>query len=151
MAHRIGGAYFTKIEHPERRPAGDSIFHERLPGSIFWRLGVSKRLRAPRHLRPETARWWRQVNEDYALEPHHIRLLTLAAEAYDRCAEAREQLEKDGLTVPTGSGGLKPHPCVAIERDARIAFARLIRELDLDFELPANDRARPPALLSNRG
>ena len=78
-----------------------------------------------------------------------MRLLTLAAEALDRCAQAREAVDKDGLTVRTADGGLKTHPCIAIERDARLAFARLLRELDLDVEPPASDR-RPPSLRSNR-
>jgi len=35
---------------------------------------------------------------DYDLEPHHVRLLTLAAEAWDRGQQAREVLDRDGLT-----------------------------------------------------
>ena len=58
--------------------------------------------KAPQHLRPETRRWWRSVVADYVLEEHHKRLLTLAAEAFDRCAEAREVLTRDGLTIRTG-------------------------------------------------
>jgi P27 family predicted phage terminase small subunit len=105
--------------------------------------------RAPQHLRPDTRAWWRSVAADYLLEEHHLRLLTLAAEAFDRCGEAREVLARDGLTVPTADGGLKTHPCVGIERDARLAFARLLRELDLDVEPPAEGR-RSPGLRSNR-
>lgn len=81
--------------------------------------------------------------------PHHLRLLRLACEAWDRTQQARETLDRDGLTVPTGDGGLKAHPCIGIERDSRLAFARLLRELDLDAE-PPPDRARAPALRSNR-
>lgn len=106
-------------------------------------------LEPPAHLAPETAAWWRAVLTEYALEAHHLRLLRLACEAWDRCQQARETLDRDGLTTQTETGGLKTHPCVGIERDARLAFARLLRELDLDAEMPP-DRARPPALRSNR-
>jgi P27 family predicted phage terminase small subunit len=104
--------------------------------------------KAPDHLRPDTGNWWVAVHEDYDLEPHHVRLLTLAAEAWDRTQQAREAIAVEGLTIRTGDGGLKAHPAVAIERDSRLAFARIVRELDLDFEGGAE--RRPPALRSNR-
>jgi P27 family predicted phage terminase small subunit len=103
----------------------------------------------PAHLAPETALWWGAVLGEYQLEAHHLRLLRLACEAWDRCQQAREILGRDGLTTGTEAGGLKAHPCIAIERDARLAFARLLRELDLDAG-PPQDRGRPPALHSNR-
>ena len=108
-----------------------------------------KQHKAPKHLQPATQKWFLLVMADYSLESHHVLLLQLAAEAWDRCQQAREMLD-GGLTVPTADGGLKAHPCVAIERDARLAFARLIRELDLDTEPPAHGRSSPPALASNR-
>lgn len=103
----------------------------------------------PPHLAPETQHWWQSVTGDYELEGHHLRLLRLACESWDRCQQAREILDRDGLTTITESGGLKAHPAIGIERDSRLAFARLLRELDLDAE-PPPDRARPPALKSNR-
>jgi len=110
---------------------------------------TKRKPKAPEHLSPATARWWRSVQEGYELEPHHVRLLTLAGEAFDRCAQARELIAKDGLVVPGREGGLRPHPAVAIERDSRLAFARLLRELDLDVEPPSEGR-RSPGLRSNR-
>jgi P27 family predicted phage terminase small subunit len=104
----------------------------------------------PPHLTPDAAAWWRTVVADFDLEPHHLRLLQSAAEAWDRMQQAREALAKHGgLTFAAASGDLKAHPAVAIERDARIAFARLVRELDLDTGA-ASERSRPPALNSNR-
>ena len=108
----------------------------------------AKKLTAPHHLTEGTAAWWLQVQTDYSMESHHVRLLTLACEAYDRTQQAREIIDRDGPVVVT-DGGIKAHPAVAIERDARLAFARLVRELDLDAE-PSPDRGRPPALRSNR-
>lgn len=104
----------------------------------------------PEHLAPATADWWRQVMQDYALEPHHARLLQMACEAWDRSQQARQELASYGaVTFTDDRGGIKAHPAVAIERDARVAFARLVRELDLDTGAPAEAK-RPPALTSNR-
>ena len=104
---------------------------------------------APKHLRADTAAWFRRVAADYDLEEHHLRLLTLAGEAWDRGVQAREALLEHGLTTTDRFGLPRARPEVAIERDSRIAFARLCRELDLDAETTPMP-PRPPALRSNR-
>ena len=110
---------------------------------------MTEHLEPPAHLALETAGWWRVVVTEFELERHHLRLLRLACESWDRGQQAREILDRDGLTTGTESGGLKAHPCIGVERDSRLAFARLLRELDLDTG-PPPDRTRPPALRSNR-
>lgn len=102
------------------------------------------------HLAPETRAWVLSVVADFDLDQHHHRLLILAAQAFDRAEQARLILARDGLITATDQGGLKAHPAVSIERDARVAFARLLRELDLDMTGEA-DAPRPPILRSNRG
>ena len=102
----------------------------------------------PTHLRAETKRWWAAVVNDWGLEPHHVRLLTLASEAWDRCQQARKLLATHGLTYDDRFGAPRARPEVAIERDSRLAFARLLRELDLDIDPPTNVTARPPMLRS---
>lgn len=97
----------------------------------------------PKHLSPSSRRWWADVVRNFELESHHLKLLSLAAEALDRTEQARAQIAKDGMTVP-GRFGPRTHPAVAIERDSRLAFARLLRELDLDADMPSE--RRPPAL-----
>jgi phage terminase small subunit len=97
----------------------------------------------PKHLSAASRRWWADVVSNFELESHHLKLLALAAEALDRTEQARAQIEKEGMTV-AGRFGPRTHPAVAIERDSRLAFARLLRELDLDVELPAE--RRPPML-----
>jgi len=96
----------------------------------------------PAHLRPKTRAWWAEVHHSFALEAHHVRLLTLAAEAFDRAEQAREILAKTGLTFTDRFGQPHARPEVAIERDSRTAFARLLRELDLDSE--PQPEFRPP-------
>src|SRR5262245_44084822 len=105
----------------------------------------------PSHLSPSARQWWETTVEAYVLQEHHLRLLQLACEAWDETQKARAQLQDEGLTVPGREGGIRPHPCVAIERDARLTVARLVRELDLDGEPPVSERVGPPAILSNRG
>ena len=90
----------------------------------------------PEHLDKPTRRWWAGVVADFDLDEHHVRLLTLAAEAWDRGQQARRALAKKGLTFLDRFGSPKPHPEVAIERDSRIAFARMVRELALDVIEP---------------
>jgi len=91
-------------------------------------------LKAPAHLRPDTAEWFQSVHQDYALLEHHERLLLLACEAFDRCCEAREILAKRGIIIGGRQAAARPHPAVAIERDARLAFAHLLAQLSLDEE-----------------
>jgi len=105
--------------------------------------------RAPKHLRKSTAEWFRSVAKSYELEPHHVRLLQLAAEAWDRVEEAREALAEHGLTFEDRFGQPHARPEVAVERDSRLAFARLLRELDLDAD-PPRDTSRLPALRAFR-
>lgn len=70
----------------------------------------------------------------YELEEHHVRLLSLAGEAWDRGQGAREALAKHGVVYRDRFGCPRPRPEIAIERDSRLGFARLLRELDLEGE-----------------
>ena len=109
-------------------------------------LKMDVTMTAPKHLSPATRAWFTSVVTTYELEPHHLRLLQLAGESWDRCQEARELIARDGIVSLTSG---RAHPAIAIERNSRLAFARLIRELDLDHEPPA-PWSRPPSLRSNR-
>jgi P27 family predicted phage terminase small subunit len=105
----------------------------------------------PPHLSESSRQWWRTTVETYVLHEHHLRLLQLACEAWDRGQAARAQLDQEGLTVAGRADTVVAHPAVAIERDSRLAVARLVRELDLDTEPPVSGRNGPPSLFSNRG
>lgn len=99
-------------------------------------------VKPPKHLRKPTQNWFKSVTDDFDLEPHHVKLLTLAADAWDRAVSAREVIDADGMTYTDRFGQPKPRPEVAIERDSRIGFTRLIRELALDgVDAPETPRA----------
>lgn len=103
-------------------------------------MAVSNELK---HLKPETRAWVRTIRAGWELHEAHGKLLLLAAEAWDRCQQARALLEKEGLTV-TSRGTLKAHPAVGIERDSRLAFVRCLRELRLDEGPAGEEFTRPP-------
>jgi phage terminase small subunit len=103
---------------------------------------------APGHLRPDTLEWLRGVDRDFRLEEHHRRLLLLAAESFDRASEARETLAREGSYYDDRFGQPRAHPALAVERDCRIAFARLVRELGLEEE--PRSSATPLALRPRR-
>jgi phage terminase small subunit len=107
-----------------------------------------KAAQPPKHLRPDTAAWFATVIGEYELDSHHVRLLAKACDAWDRSEQAREAIAKLGMTYEDRFGAPRARPEVAIERDSRLAFARLVRELGLDVAPPADPR--PPTLRGNR-
>jgi phage terminase small subunit len=101
-------------------------------------------MKPPSHLSPDARRWWANVSRIYALEHHHLRLLTLAAEAWDLKERARRELADAGaLSYEDSAGNLRPRPEIAVARDARAAFARFVRQLDLDSDEPRLGPGRP--------
>lgn len=103
-------------------------------------------IQAPRHLTKRSGKLYRQIVSDYRLEgePHALEVLRLACEAFDRCEQAREAIERDGPFVSDRFGQLRSHPAVNVERDSRIAALRALRELSLGGE--SLDDLRPPRL-----
>jgi phage terminase small subunit len=99
----------------------------------------------PKHLSKPTQDFWKRTVDEFDLEEHHLRLLTLACESWDRGAMARQAIAKLGLTFNDRFGQPHARPEVAIERDSRIAFARLMRELSLDVVEPED--SRPPVVV----
>lgn len=94
--------------------------------------------KVPKHLRRPTQIWVKSVLSDYDLEEHHYKLLIAAAESWDRLCSAREIIDRDGMTYTDRFGQPKARPEVAIERDNKVVMARLLRELALDAEPPAD-------------
>jgi len=87
----------------------------------------------PSHLSVASKAWWRQIVDEFYLEPHHYRQLQAACEAWDRCQQARRAVAKHGPTYLDRFDAPRARPEVAIERDSRLACLRAIRELGLVF------------------
>jgi hypothetical protein len=65
---------------------------------------------APKYLKPATRGWFTQVVADYELDEHHLRLLTLAGEAWDRGQQARSESEKHSITYLDRFGAPRKRP-----------------------------------------
>jgi phage terminase small subunit len=103
------------------------------------------RHKAPCFLKPETKRWFNEVCKSFDLESHHLRILSIACQSWDRLTEAREAVKRDGLFTKDRYGTLKPHPGVKIELDNMGLFIKAIRELGFDIE-KGSESHRPPRL-----
>jgi hypothetical protein len=100
----------------------------------------------PAHLGTDGMALWRGVQAEYAIsDPAGLELLRQASEAADRIARVRQQIDEQGeLLVIRGIP--RGNPLCAVERDARAALVRCLRNLNLDLE-PLRDRpGRPPGI-----
>jgi len=101
-------------------------------------------MKPPKELKASGRRFWRKVNSDFDLvEFHHFELLRQSCFCLDRIETAQKEVEKDGKAfIQDRFGQLREHPALKVEKDNRILFARLLRELGLDI---ATTESRPPA------
>ncbi len=75
---------------------------------------------------------------------HDFHRLDLAAHCRDRIEQARAVIDKEGPFVQDRFKVLKEHPALKVEREQKVVFCRIVRELNLDIQEPAD--SRPPGL-----
>ena len=103
---------------------------------------MSRPVRPPAHLSLTARRLFAAVMSTYVLEAHHVAVLTKALEAMDRADQARAEIAGGPLMVMSRLGEAKPHPLLAVERDARAQFGTLMKTLGLDVEGPPPPSSR---------
>jgi len=105
-------------------------------------MNNNKSQKTPNYLKLYGGKFYRGVLSDYEIsETHDLQLLAEASACIDRVYESRAEIEKAGAFFRDRFGQPREHPAHKTERDNKILFARLLRELNLDIEIPAN---RPP-------
>jgi P27 family predicted phage terminase small subunit len=108
-------------------------------------LMVGRPPKVPKGLCHASRTLWAQLQREYGItDSGGLAMLSLTAQAYKRMLEARAALDRDGITIETAKGGLRPHPAVVIERDSRIAVVACLRQLGLDLEPLREQGGRPP-------
>jgi P27 family predicted phage terminase small subunit len=96
---------------------------------------------SPSHLSDAAKHWFREIAEAYAITDRAgLLLLQQAAEAWDRAAECREAIARDGSTTRDRFGQVRAHPLLAAERDARAGFLAAVKHLQLDVAAVPQER-----------
>jgi phage terminase small subunit len=95
----------------------------------------------PKGLRPAQRRLWREIVAAFELETHHLRILASACFELDRAEAAEETIATEGEYLTNArSHAVKPHPAGQVARSARLAAARLLRELGLEDDVQVDVR-----------
>lgn len=85
----------------------------------------------PKDLGPAGRKLWAAIVAGWELADHEVLVLADACRQADRAAEARRLIDAEGITVESGRAGLKPHPAVAIERNAQASVVTLLRSIGI--------------------
>jgi hypothetical protein len=98
----------------------------------------------PSHLGEAGLEVWRSIQASYQIDdPGGLALLRTAAEASDRIASVRQQIDQQGELLVI-KGVPRVNPLCAVERDQRAALIRALKALNLDLE-PLRDRPGRPS------
>lgn len=89
---------------------------------------------APDDLGPEASRFWDDVVRDYTLADFQLAILETACHAKHMESECLRILAAEGFTVETGAGMIRARPEATILRDARAAFLRACKDLNLEID-----------------
>jgi phage terminase small subunit len=93
--------------------------------------------------------WWAQITSEYGFSPAELSLLRNAAESYQRKVEAAAAIKKHGAVFTDEKGMIRSRPEIQHERDARAAFVRTLKLLNLDRPAKPYNGPQPRALFDN--
>ena len=118
----------------------------------------ARRLAMPTHLTAFAAEEWQRLapaaRRAGTLSTATVRSFELLVETLATERKARELVDRDGITVETGRGGVKPHPAVRTMEAARVQAAALLRLFRLEPGKPttgANSQTEKPKGSTWRG
>jgi P27 family predicted phage terminase small subunit len=87
----------------------------------------------PAHLGKVEQEIWQHVLAGYEQTAVANDVLIVTLEAHQRARQARETVDREGMTVIGRDGQTKVHPLLAVERDARQAFFAGIKALGIEL------------------
>lgn len=108
---------------------------------------VSGRLpKPPEDLSEGAAAFWTSIVSGFMLEAHHLQILGEACRCWDRLAEARADVAKNGLVYLDRFQQKRANPAAELEVKYQRQMKSLLRELQLDVEPADKGFDRAPRL-----
>ncbi len=102
-------------------------------------------MKAPKHLRKAGKKHWQQIINEFEInDSGGASILQVACESLDRLTEIREAIDKEGVTQLDRFSQTRPHPLLAEEHKAKVAFLSAMKNLNLDITPENNFIGRPP-------
>jgi Phage terminase, small subunit len=114
-------------------------------------IASSNPLAPPASLGKAGAKLWQSIQGDYRIDDSGgIEMLLQICSAADRADECSEIIARDGPVIRS-KAGLKDHPLLKHELQARSFIVRSLHRLGLDIEPTRNVVGRPPGTFTSRG
>lgn len=85
----------------------------------------------PPHLGEPERAIWDAITGEWKGTSASFFVLVSTLEAHQRAREAREVIGEEGMTIVGRDGQPKAHPLCSVERDARAAFQRGLKQLGI--------------------
>jgi P27 family predicted phage terminase small subunit len=99
----------------------------------------------PASLSKPAAQWWEKLMREYSIDDQAgLLLLETTLQAWERMREAQTTIREEGPIIRGDGGRPFAHPCIAIERDSRIAMLHGFKALNLSVEPLRPGPGRPP-------
>lgn len=105
---------------------------------------MTKRPDPPSTLARRGATLWRRTLAEAEFSASELSLVEALCAAFDTWSDAQKIVKADGIIVVDRYGGKKPHPAVAIARDASTTMGRLAKQLDLELADDVGPSVRSP-------
>jgi hypothetical protein len=96
-------------------------------------------MKLPSHLKVPGRKWAKKISEMLNVSEGESDAIIMAAECINRMASAREQIDRDGVTVNDRFGIPKCHPAVIVERDQKVLFLQICRSLKIFNQMAGVD------------
>jgi hypothetical protein len=87
---------------------------------------------------------WNAIHGEYQLDDEpSLEILRSACECADRADAAKREVARDGMTVESRTGSLRPHPALAVEATFRGLVLRHLNALGVNTEAKHDGPGRP--------